>query len=142
MQKTPLYEIFQSDGNVSDPNAQITHVIIYSDPSNIHVMHNKSFSFSSCSSSLLFSESSVSSVITLPHNQACECDCGENSNHARARHGSRTARFSAAARAVVGDVVPLGGDFEDGAWAWVAAVVVVDEEEVGRGAVVACARYS
>ena len=77
---------------------------------------------------------------TLPHNQARECDSGNDSNHARARHGSRTARFGAAAGTVVSDVVPLGGDFEDGTGAWVTAVVVVDEEEVGWGAVIACAR--
>ena len=41
-----------------------------------------------------------------------------------------------AAGPVVGDVVGARGDFEDGAGPRVAAVVVVDEEEVGRGAVV------
>ena len=80
------------------------------------------------------------SSIALPHDQACERDSSNDSKHARARHRSRTTRLGAAARTVVGDVGPLGSDFEDGAWAGVAAIVVVDEEEVGRGAVVACER--
>lgn len=91
---------------------------------------------------LFLPEAAISHSISLPHNQTRERDSRDNSNDARARHGSRAARFGAAAGAVVGDVVPLGGDFEDGAWAWVAAVVVVDEEEIGWGAVIACARKS
>jgi hypothetical protein len=73
----------------------------------------------------------------LPRNQTRKRHRSDNSNNAGARDRSRSARFGATARAVVGDVVPLGGDFEDGAGGRVAAVVVVDEEEVGRGAVVA-----
>ena len=61
----------------------------------------------------------------LPRDQASERHRGNDSNDARARHRSRASRFGAAAGAVVGDVVPLGGDFEDGAGAGGAAVVVV-----------------
>lgn len=76
-------------------------------------------------------------LLCLPRDQAGERHRSNNSNDARARHRSRASRFGAAAGAVVGDVVPLGGDFEDGTGVWVTAVVVVDEEEVGRSAVVA-----
>lgn len=114
-------------------HALITHNILVPNASNVksHV-HVHLFLFL-----LLFSVMWLRILPRLPHDQTSESDSRNDSNDARARHRSGSARFSAAARAVVSDVVPLGGDFEDGAWARVAAVVVVDEEEVGRGAVVA-----
>jgi hypothetical protein len=117
MQESPLYK----NPNRTRRHAQYyPYMSLYSvrQISNVQVVH---ISFSS-----------------LPNNHARESDSRNNSNHARARDRSRSTRFGAAARAVVSDVVPLGGDFEDGAWGGVAAVVVVDEEEVGWGAVVAC----
>jgi len=49
----------------------------------------------------------------------------QNSHQTRARDNARVC-FGAAARTVVGHVVPARGYFEYGAWFWVAVVVVVD----------------
>lgn len=65
------------------------------------------------------------SYSTLPSNSHSKCHRGANGHRTRASHRSRIARFGAAARTIVSNVVPVSGDFEDGPGSRVAAVVVV-----------------
>jgi hypothetical protein len=64
-----------------------------------------------------------------------------NGRHHRQRarpHDGAGVGVGPAARAVVSHVVPLGGNFENGARVGAAAIVVVHQQEIGRGAVVSC----
>jgi hypothetical protein len=80
----------------------------------------------------------ISMKKSSPQNQTSKPNSSSHRQRTRPDHRTSIASVRPAARPVVGDIVPLGGDFEDGAWAGVAAVVVVHQQEIGRGAVVVC----
>ena len=70
------------------------------------------------------SKSHFLKTFSSPRHQASKPDGRRHDERARSHHRSGVGVWAAAC-AVVGYVVPLGGDFEDGAGAGGAAVVVV-----------------